>query len=311
MITMRDIRSLDFNLLKALDALLDERNVTRAAERLGVTQPALSGMLARLRDSFGDPLFTRTQRGIVPTARALELVVPLKNLLQDIEGLLQPPVFDPTSARMAFSIAATDYALRAVGLPLLQRLRTLAPGIQIALLPVQDRELYSRMERGEIDLALLTPEITPPDLHARFLFDEHYVVAMRADHPAAAQTLDLPLFCALQHALVSYSGGSFMGVTDEVLAQLGVSRQVMVSVRSFLIVPELLLGSDLVAVVPSRLVAGVAGLVTRTPPVAIPGFRKTIAWHARVHRDPAQRWLREQLFECVGQTLAGQHEHPV
>ncbi|MCY0964726.1 LysR family transcriptional regulator [Parathalassolituus penaei] len=297
---MRDIRSLDFNLLKALDALLDERNVTRAAQRLGVTQPALSGMLARLRESFGDPLFTRTQRGIVPTARALELVVPLKNLLQDIEGLLQPPAFDPATARMTFSIAATDYALRAVGRPFLRQLRQTAPGIQVALLPVQDKELHERMERGDIDLALLTPDITPADLHARRLFDETYVVAMREHHPAAIEAassgLSLERFCALEHVLVSYSGGSFTGITDEVLAQQGLQRRVMVSVRSFLIVPELLLDSDLVAVVPSRLVSGWPGLITLPPPVAIPGFTKTAAWHERVHRDPAQRWLREQLF---------------
>lgn len=297
---MRDIRSLDFNLLKALDALLDERNVTRAAQRLGVTQPALSGMLARLRESFGDPLFTRTQRGIVPTARALELVVPLKNLLQDIEGLLQPPAFDPATARMTFSIAATDYALRAVGRPFLRQLRQTAPGIQVALLPVQDKELHERMERGDIDLALLTPDITPADLHARRLFDETYVVAMREHHPAAIEAdshgLSLERFCALEHVLVSYSGGSFTGITDEVLAQQGLQRRVMVSVRSFLIVPELLLDSDLVAVVPSRLVSGWPGLITLPPPVTIPGFTKTAAWHERVHRDPAQRWLREQLF---------------
>ncbi|WP_028294015.1 LysR family transcriptional regulator [Oceanobacter kriegii] len=293
---MRDIRTLDLNLLKALDVLLDERNVTRAAQRLGVTQPALSGMLSRLRDSFDDPLFTRTQRGIVPTTRALELAAPLKNLLRDAEALVQPQAFDPATANMQFSIAATDYALRAVGLPLLSRLRQQAPGIQVALLPVQDAELTEKMERGDIHLALMTPESCQPDWRGRKLFRERYVVAMREGHPVLQQDWDLTAFCQWQHALVSYSGGGFRGVTDTALEAMGVEREVMVSVSSFLVIPELLAGSDLLAVVPERLVAGIDGLVTLEPPVAIPGFTKLAAWHERVHRDPAQRWIREQLF---------------
>ncbi|MBU5716576.1 LysR family transcriptional regulator, partial [Pseudomonas aeruginosa] len=116
---MKDIKSMDLNLLKALDVLLDERNVTRAAARLGLTQPALSGMLARLRESFGDPLFARAQRGIVPTQRALDIGISVKQVLAEIDALLQPPSFDPATAQLTFSIAATDYALRAIAVPFL------------------------------------------------------------------------------------------------------------------------------------------------------------------------------------------------
>jgi DNA-binding transcriptional LysR family regulator len=114
---IRDIRNLDLNLLKALDALLAERNVTRAAERLNLTQPAVSGMLARLRDSFDDPLFVRGQRGIIPTPRALQLAEPLRRMLGEAAAMLTPPMFDPAHARLTLSLAATDYAQQVMVVP--------------------------------------------------------------------------------------------------------------------------------------------------------------------------------------------------
>jgi DNA-binding transcriptional LysR family regulator len=295
---MRDIKALDLNLLKALDALLDERHVTRAAARLGVTQPAMSGMLTRLRETFDDPLFVRAQRGIVPTERALGLALPVKTVMGGIGALLQPAVFEPASAGLTFTIAATDYALRAIAVPFLTALKQRAPRIRVALLALEQALVHTQLERGEVDLALLTPDSTPEDLHARRLFEERYVCVLRADHPAArGGRLTLEQFCALDHALVSYDGGSFHGVTDAALEKLGLARTVSLSVQSFLILPELLRASDLAAVLPARLVAGLPGLAVIEPPLAIPGFTKTAAWHERTHADPAQRWLRELLFE--------------
>jgi DNA-binding transcriptional LysR family regulator len=288
-------RHTDLNLLKALDALLDERNVTRAAERLGITQPAMSGMLLRLRESLEDPLFVRTQRGVVPTQRAQDMAVPLKQILGNIDALWRPAAFDPASACFTLSIAATDYAQSAIAVPFLTALRQQAPGLRIALLPVQDLQIQSALERGTADLALITPETTPPDLHARKLFDEHYVCVMREQHPAAGKALDLDTFCALDHALVSYTGGSFSGITDDALARLQRSRRVCLSVKNFLVLPDIIRSSDLVAVVPSRLVRDMPGLICLPPPLAIPGFTKVLAWHERSHRDPGHRWLRELL----------------
>lgn len=293
-----DIRSLDLNLLRALDALLDERSVTRAAQRLSLTQPAVSGMLTRLRESFDDPLFVRTQRGIAPTLRALALAGPIKQILGEIEALLQPAAFDPAKAAMTVTIAATDYASQVVVTPFLAALRRQAPNICVAIVPVQNAALHANLERGDIHLALLTPESTPPDLHARHLFDERYVCVMRASHPAAsAKRLSLKRFCTLDHALVSYTGGSFQGVADEALAKLGRERRVTLSVTSFLVLPKILRDSDLMAVVPARLVAGIRGLAVFDPPFNIPGFTKTVAWHERTHRDPGHRWIRNLLFE--------------
>lgn len=289
---------MDLNLLKALDALLDERSVTRAAQRLSLTQPAVSGMLTRLRESFGDPLFVRSQRGMVPTARALALAVPVKQLLGEVETLLQPQAFDPATAALTLTIASTDYALQAVVVPFLAALRRQAPGIRVAVLPAQDQRLRAQLERGDIDLALVTPEYTPADLHARRLFDERYACVLRADHPdAAAGRLSLDRFCELDHALVSYTGGSFCGVTDEALARIGRRRRVTLSVMSFLVLPEILRESDLIAVVPRRLATHSDGLAILDPPLDVPGFTKTAAWHERTHRAPGHRWVRALLFE--------------
>lgn len=167
---------------------------------------------------------------------------------------------------------------------------------------MQDHSLHVQLERGDLDLALITPETTPPELHARRLFDERYVCVMRAGHPAAADGAPgLNVFCKLDHALVSYAGGGFAGVTDEALARVGRSRRVCLSVKSFLVLPDILRASDLVAVVPRRLVAGLPGLVCFEPPVDVPGFTKVIAWHERTHRDPARRWLRELLVKRCGE----------
>jgi DNA-binding transcriptional LysR family regulator len=292
-----DIRKMDLNLLKTLDALLDERNVTRAAERLSLTQPAVSGMLMRLRENFDDPLFVRAQRGIVPTLRALALAAPIKQILNEIENILQPQTFDPATATMTLALAATDYALCAMVVPFISALRQQAPGIKVSVIPVDSSRLIGQLERGDIDMALTTPESTPGELHTRRLFDERYVCIMRGDHPAAADgRITLDRFCSLDHALVSYSGGNFTGVTDEALAKLGRVRRVMLSVTSFLVLPDLLRVSDLMAVVPRRLALNSEGLAIIDPPLDIPGFTKTLAWHERTERDAGHRWLRTLMF---------------
>lgn len=297
-----DIRNLDLNLLKALDALLDERSVTRAAQRLALTQPAVSGMLTRLRESFNDPLFVRAQRGIVPTARAEQLAAPVKQLLGDVEAMLRPAAFEPAHASLTLTVASTDYALRAVVVPWLSAMRRRAPNIRVAVQPVDHQVLDAQLDRGDVDMALLTPETTSPGLHASHLFNERYVCVMRAEHPDASDSgLSLERFCALDHVLVSSSGAAFKGVTDTVLARIGRTRRVVTSVSSFLVLPEILRVSDLIAVVPRRLALGQAGLISVEPPIEIPGFSKTLVWHERSHRDAALKWVRSVLVEaCKG-----------
>lgn len=183
----KSFSQLDLNLLRALDVLLDEGNVSRAAERLFVSQSAMSGMLARLRESFDDPLFIRTQYGMEPTQRAKSLQKPLKQVLADIQTMYQTPDFDPKTATMVFKVGATDYAFYSVVLPFLQKIQVLAPNIKVALLPIQQGSPSERLNKGELDVALLTASETHDNLYAKKLYDEEYVCVMREQHPLAIQ----------------------------------------------------------------------------------------------------------------------------
>ncbi|MFL7890225.1 LysR family transcriptional regulator, partial [Enterobacter pseudoroggenkampii] len=274
-----DIRTLDLNLLKALDALLDERSVTRAAQRLSLTQPAVSGMLFRLRDYFDDPLFVRTSHGMVPTMRANELSAPVKKILTDIAILLKPNKFDPMTVELTYTIVATDYALKAVVVPLMAELKQRAPYIKIAVRSVDNERMYQQLSRGEVDLALVTPQTTPEDLHGRALYEEHYVCVARCHHPLAASSkMTLEQFCKQEHILVS-SDGNFTGVTDEALAKLSLTRRVGMSVNSFQVIPDILRVTDMIAVVPHRMVLANNDLIILPLPLKVPGFTKSMAWH--------------------------------
>ena len=292
---MADIRNLDLNLLRALDALLDTRSVTLAAQRLALTQPTVSGMLARLREAFDDPLFIRVQRGILPTPRAEALTEPLKAALREIEALLEPTAFDPALAERTISIAATDYAQRVVLLPLIAKLRVEAPGIRVAIRPVEQQRLLPLMEQGQLDMALITPEMASDQLRARRLFDEEYVCVLRKGHPAAAVPLDLDAFCALDHAIMSHDGTQFRGATDLALETLGRRRRVVIAAPSFIFLVDLIKGSDICALVPARLVREIEGLTQLPPPLSVPGFTKVLVWHERSHHDAASIWVRQRI----------------
>jgi len=283
-----------------LDALLDERNVTRAATRLGYTQPTISGLLARLRDLFGDPLFVRTQRGLLPTPRAQALAVPLKQLLADSRRLVLRDLFIPATAEVTFTIASNDYMQHALLVPFVKMLRSKARQIRLAIAPPIIEGLSDALARGQVDLALTIPEFAMSDLPSRLLYRERYVVAVRAQHPLARRgAMTLERFCDYDHVLVSPTGGSFEGPTDQALARLKLRRRVRYSVPSFLLMLELLQTDDLVALVPSRLVRESKQLVVLKPPIEVPGFDVIAVWHPRVDRDMGHRWLCGCLVETA------------
>ena len=233
----------------------------------------------------------------MPTTRAEDLAAPVKRILADIDVLLQPAEFDPLTATLTFTLAATDYALRAVVVPFIAALKVQAPGIRVRVVPVGSDRLVSQLERGSVDVALITPHTTPAELHSRALYDERYVCMMRADHPDAGKPITLDRFCALEHVLVSYEGESFRGVTDGALENIGLTRCVALSVSNFLVLPDVLVISDMIAVVPSRIAENQTGMFVCETPVTVPGFTKSMAWHGRTHRNPAQAWLRGLLLE--------------
>lgn len=298
---MPNIRKTDLSLLIVLDALLDERNVTLAAARLGYTQPTISGMLARLRVLFGDPLFVRTQRGLLATPRAQALAIPLKQLLADSQRLIAREVFDPATAEVTFTISSNDYMQHALLAPFVKVLRSEAKQIRLAFTPPISGGLSDALARGQIDMAVTIPEFAMPDLPSRLLYRERYVVAVRPQHPLARlRTMTVERFCNYDHVLVSPTGGSFEGPTDRALARLQLRRKVRYSVSSFLVISEILQMDDLVALVPSRLVrANDERLVALKAPVEIPGFDVIALWHPRVDKDMAHRWLRRRLAETA------------
>ncbi len=296
---MELLRRLDLNLLLTLDVLLAERNVTRAAERLHYSQPAVSVHLARLRELLGDPLLLPGPRGMRPTARAEALREPLRLALAALEQAVAPSApFDPGAARNTWRIAASDYSESTVLLPALAALRTEAPGTRLAVVALDPARIARQAEQGEIDLALHTTDGAPPGLRRRALFLERYVLAGRPDHPQLRRRPTLERFCALEHAIVSPDGGGFRGVTDEVLAQAGLTRRVALSVPHFLFLRAVLETTDLVAMLPERLLRG-STLRAVAPPVAVPGYEMSMLWHERVHRDPAHQWLREAIAAAM------------
>ena len=298
---MRNINKVDLNLLVVLDALLDERNVTRAAARLNYTQPTISGMLAHLRQVFGDPLFVRAQRGLLPTPRAQALAVPLKQLLADSQRLIARHPFDPANSEMTFVVSSNDYMQRALLVPFLKVLRSEARQIKLAIAPPIIEGLGDALARGEIDLAITIPEFAMSDLPSRLLYRERYVVAVRPQHPLARRAgMTVEQFCRHDHVLVSPTGGSFEGPTDRALARLQLRRKVRYSVPNFLLMPEILQTDDLIALVPSRLLRkNDRRLVVLKPPIEVPGFDVIAVWHPRVDKDIAHRWLRSRLAQTA------------
>ena len=294
---MRDIRRIDLNLLVALHALLTERSVTRAANRLALTQPTVSGMLARLRRLLGDPLFVRTQRGILPTPRAQALAPALERLLAEASVLVAGETFDPAATQITFTVSANDYIQFALLVPFIRRLRERAPLARLAVRPADVRSLVAMLADGELDIGITTsPELPSLDLPSRLLYEERYVCAVRKKHPLRGRGITLDQFCRFPHVLVSPTEGGFVGPTDRALAERGRQRRVALSVPGFLVLPEILQTEDLISVVPERVLGGRGtGLRTFAPPLPVPGFSVLALWHPRVQHDAAHRWLRELL----------------
>jgi DNA-binding transcriptional LysR family regulator len=298
-IDLMDSRKLDLNLLVTFESLLAERNVSRAAARLGLSQPAVSAQLARLRDVFGDRLFVPVQRGIVPTARALELEAPLRAALDEVRGVVSSGrSFDPARAELTVKIAASDYVQLAVLGPFAVALRSRAPGVRVAAMPLDVRALAKQAEVGDVDLAIMMPSTAPPTLRHRHLLDETYVCVLRRRHPQVSGRLTLQSFLALEHVIVSPRGAGFWGPADEALAALGYRRHIVLSVSSFLVVPQVVSRSNLAALIPQR-IADDFGRVLQVheAPIEVEGFSLSMIWHERTHAHAAHRWIRDALID--------------
>lgn len=297
-----ELSDLDLGLLLALDALLQDANVTRAATRLGIGQPALSARLGRLRELFGDPLFVPASggRGVVATPLAEALRPALADALAQLRRLIEPgDGFDPARSRRTFVIAAYENPATVFAPALVADLAAAAPGVRIAFV-APGADTAARLERGGVDL-LLGADRGHEGLVCRRLLDSDYATAQRRGHPRGTGPLDLDAFCALDHVLISADGGGFAGVVDDALAALGRSRRVAVSTQSYALAPLIVAGSDCIGTMPRRVLQRfAAGLDLFAPPLALPSARLYAFWHPRSHADPGHAWLRERLYAAAG-----------
>lgn len=303
-----ELSDIDLNQLVLFHQLMVQRRVSKVADTLGLTQPAVSNSLAKLRRLFGDELFLRTPAGMVPTPFAEALAEPIGYALGMIHsGLNQQTSFDPASVKRSLKIGMTDIG-EIVFLPrLVERLRKEAPGVTLSTVRITAVNLRDEMESGQIDLAIGPLPQLKAGFFQRRLFKQRYVCLFRRGHPLDRKRFSLADFTAAEH-LVIVSAGTGHGKVDELLRRANIERTVRLTVPHFVSVGHILRGTDLVATVTERLADSLAepfGLIHRPHPVALPEVAINVFWHAKVHRSPAHQWLRGVIFELFGDDGSG------
>jgi len=303
-----ELHELDLNLLVVFNQLLVERRVSKVAENLGISQPAVSNSLAKLRKLFGDELFLRTPKGMEPTPFADQLAESVSYALAMIHsGVNQRTTFEPATAKRAFTIGMTDigeiYFLPA----LIERLRTEAPGITLSTVRNAAVNLRDELESGKVDLGVgLLPQLKAGFFQRR-LFTQSYVCLMRRGHRLDKRKISLAEFSGAEH-LVVISAGTGHGKVDELLQRSGVERSVRLTVPHYVSVGHILRGSDLIATVPERLANRLIepfGLAKVPHPAKLPDVAINVFWHAKYHRSPDNRWLRGVVFDLFGDEAPG------
>jgi DNA-binding transcriptional LysR family regulator len=305
-----NINDVDLNLLRVFDAILRDRSVTAAAARVGLTQPAMSNALARLRALFGDVLFVRTPRGMNPTPYAQSVAEPVRRALGLIEATLtQAGEFVPRESDRAFRVHMSDIGEMVFLPPLLERLQRDAPGVKLETRSVPESDLPEALASGEVDLAIgFLPGLRAP-VRGEHVFTDPYVCLMRADHPAAGARLTRRQFLEASHALVS-SAGSGHRVIEEAMLAADMHRKIALRVPHFTVVPMILERTDLMVTVPSRVARifeGLGRFRSVPAPVAIARAAVKVHWHDRYDGDPGNRWLRELLVELHGDRPSRPH----
>jgi DNA-binding transcriptional LysR family regulator len=305
---MANLRTFDLNLLLAFDVLMRERNVTRAAECMFVTQSAMSHTLHRLRQQLNDPVLVKSPAGMQPTALALALVEPVRGLLQEMERLLEAPqAFDPASSQRRFTIAATDYMEFLILPELSQLIEQTAPGVDIHIKRTESSFPLAQLENGSLDVVLgFDSVLNPPaHLHCEYLFKDRMACVVRQDHPRIKAAPTLEEYLAATHMLISRTGDK-AGVIDEKLAETGGERRIHFIVPHFLSAPLIVTQTDMILSLPYRLAIAfqkLAPLSIWPVPVEMPDYDLVMIWHPLWEKDPAHGWLREQI-SIIGRKIS-------
>ncbi len=294
---MDDLRRFDFNLLKALDALLRARSVTGAANALGIGQPAMSHALAQLRHALNDKLLARRGAGMTLTPRAIALIEPVTDILVRIQaGVLQPPAFSPGETQRVFRFGLSDH-LQTRFLPaLMMRLRQDAPGLRLVVRPTDRETVGAALESGALDLVIAGFPALPTE-RSRVLRRESLVALFDPQACGCAAPLSIDDYVRLPHFLMSQHG-DLTGAVDTALGAIGEAREVILAIPNFLVLPYILPGLAAIAAVPesvARHCHAVAELAVSPLPVHIAAYDVTMIWHASQEPDPGHRWLRELI----------------
>lgn len=309
MMNETNFRTLDLNLLRVFDEVMAERNLTRAAHNLAMTQPAVSNALKRLREHLGDELVRRSGYGVEATPAALALWPTVRDALAQLRESLSPADFDPLTAGKAFVLAMADATAAKLVPGLVDLLEKEAPGVNLRIVPLTTRDPRELLESGSADLAVghfpgVIAELTaihlqehsPRFLHQR-LYDGEYVVVMRRDHPLATKPLTLDAYCAARHLLVSFSGRPF-GFVDEALSAMSRQRRVVITVNQFFTAGRVVASTDLLTVLPRHFVevTGIESALTlRELPLPVPAVHVDALWHRQSAHNGAHRWLRQAV----------------
>jgi DNA-binding transcriptional LysR family regulator len=299
-----NVGDVDLNLLRAFDAVLRDGSVTAAGERLGLSQPAMSNALSRLRRLLEDPLFVRTPGGMRPTPFAQRLAAPVRQALDLIQTTLaQQAAFDPRTSQRSFRLQLSDVG-EIVFLPaLLERLEREAPGVRVDTEQLPQDEVSEALAAGEIDLAVGFLPGLAAGVASKRLFRDRYVCVVRADHPRVGSRITLPQFLAASHVLVS-ARGSAHEIVEQTLRNKGLARRIALRVPHFTVVPMILARSDHMVIVPEGLMRAIARFgrfKSLKPPVDIPALDVKVHWHERFGRDPGISWLRGVLLDLYAE----------
>ncbi|MBL6431342.1 MAG: LysR family transcriptional regulator [Alphaproteobacteria bacterium] len=305
-----NISAIDLNLLVAFDALFSERNVTRAARRVGLSQPAMSNALSRLRALLDDELFVRSGRGMEPTAWAQSLALPVREALARIEEALAPALaFDPARLDRVVRIAMTDNSMAVLLLETIERIRETAPNLDLHIKNTRPVGMTPMLDDGEIDLAIgVAAELELRHRAAALYTDRLVGIARRGRFGPGGPTL--AQFVAAEHALVAPRNGP-SGAIDAALAARGMKRRVFLTLPQFIFAPYAVAKADLVACVParaSRLPRRSLDLEIFEPPVDMPEFTVSLIWHGRDDADPAHQWLRTTITEVAQEVIDGSED---
>ncbi len=301
-----DLTSIDLNLLVALDVLLDELHVSKAAERLGLSQPAMSRTLTRLRGVFDDPLIVRVQKGYAPTARAEELKSSLKTALMEVRRVFAETEFDPATTLDTFRLSTLDYAELVIFPELMNNIRSVAPGVRIEVL---QRSIFSIEEivDGIADISIgLMPRTLPKHCESQFLFEDEYVCVMHKGHPIAHDALTLESYLKYPHSII-HTGKAPGSYIDDELANLGHERKIIKRSPHFVASLFALGKSDMLQTVPRRLALPMmkaADLVLCDLPFDLKPLTVSQMWHSRNTDNATHKWLREQIRRAVSSVLS-------